>query len=125
MMYLFERISAPPRGADGKQEPFDEAAAVMAQIQRIASTGRQAGQGIAAVPWGMQAVTTMGANATIQLEAYARTLGEAIERHEPRLSSVHVTVERREDALSPYGLLISATFPDEDQPRNVRVPAPF
>lgn len=125
MMYLFERISVLPRGADGKEEPFDEAAAVMAQIQRIASTWRHAGQAIAAVPWGMQAVTTIGASATVQLEAYARTLGEAIERHEPRLSSVHVTVERRDDALSPCGVLINATFPDEDQPRNVRVPAPF
>lgn len=125
MLYLFERLSVLPRGADGKAEPFDEAAAVMAQIQRIASTGRHAGQAIAVVPWGMQAVTTIGASATVQLEAYARTLGDAIARHEPRLNSVRVSVERRDDALGPYGLLINATFPDEEQPRNVRVAAPF
>jgi predicted component of type VI protein secretion system len=125
MLFLFERLSVLPRGIDGKAEPFDEEAAVMAQIQRIASTGRLAGDAIPAVPWGMRSATTIGANATLQLDAYAKTLGEAIERHEPRLSSVQVSVEHRDDALSPYGLVVSATFPDEEQPRNVRVAAPF
>lgn len=125
MLYLFERISACPCGSDGKVEGFDEAAAVLAQIQRIASTRRQVGGVIAAVPWGMQATTTIGESASVQLESYARALGEAIARYEPRLASVRVSVEPRDDALSPYGLLINARFPGEEQPRNVRVAAPF
>ena len=125
MLFLFERLSVLPRGLDGRTEPFDEAAAVMAQIQRIASTGRHAVDGIAAVPWGMRSVTTMGVGATVQIEAYAKTLGEAIERHEPRLTSVRVTVERGDDPLTPYGLLVNAILPDESQPRNVRVAAPY
>lgn len=125
MQFLFERLSAFPRNLDGKAEPFDQAAAIVAQIQRIASTARSVGDSAGVVPWGMRAVPTMGASATLQFEAYARTLGEAIARYEPRIRSVRVSVERNEDPLSPYGLLVSAMFPDENQPRNVRVAAPF
>lgn len=125
MLYLLERISVCPRGGNGKAEPFEEADAILAQVRRIASTGRHAGDGIAAVPWGMQSVTTIGANATNQLASYAQLLGAAIALHEPRLEAVRVTVEPRDDALSPYGLVINAIFPGEEQPRNVRVAAPY
>lgn len=125
MQFLFERLSVLPRGLDGRVEPFDEVAAVTAQIQRIASTSRQVGDAIAAVPWGMRSVVTMGSNATVQIEAYAKMLGDAIARYEPRLSSVSVSVERGEDPLSPYGLLVNAVFPDEARPRNVRIAAPY
>ncbi len=125
MQFLFERLSVLPRDLDGKSESFDEVTAVIAQIQRIASTARSIGDGIAVVPWGMRAVPTLGASATIQIGAYAKTLGEAIARYEPRLTSVQVSVEHNDDPLSPYGLQVSAIFPDEDQPRNVRVAAPF
>ncbi len=125
MQFLFERLSVLPRNLDGRSEPFDQVAAVIAQIQRIASTARSVGDSVAVVPWGMRSVPTMGASATLQIEAYAKTLGDAIARYEPRLKSVQVSVERNDDPLSPYGLLVSAIFPDEDQPRNVRVAAPF
>ena len=125
MLYLFERISVRARGSDGKAEAFDEADAIVAQIRRIASTGRHAGAAIPAVPWGMQSVTTIGEKATSQLEGYAQKLQAAIVLHEPRLDAVRVSVERRDDALSPYGLVINASFPGEEQPRNVRVAAPF
>jgi hypothetical protein len=125
MQFLFERLSVLPRSLDGKAEPFDEISAAIAQIQRIASTARSVGDGVGVVPWGMRAVPTIGASATLQIEAYAKTLGDAIARYEPRLTSVQVSVERNDDPLSPYGLLVSAIFPDEDQPRNVRVAAPF
>lgn len=125
MQFLFERLSVLPRSLDGKAEPFDEVAAAVAQIQRIASTARSVGHSVGVVPWGMRAVPTLGASATLQIEAYAKTLGDAIERYEPRLRSVRISVERSEDPLSPYGLLVSAIFPNEDQPRNVRVAAPF
>lgn len=125
MQFLFERLSVLPRGLDGRVEPFDEVAAVAAQIQRIASTSRQAGDATAAVPWGMRSVATMGSHATFQIDAYAKMLGEAIARYEPRLRSVRVSVERGEDPLSPYGLLVNAVFPDEAQPRNVRIAAPY
>ena len=125
MQFLFERLSVMPRDLDGRVEPFDEVAAVTAQIQRIASTSRHAGDAIASVPWGMRSVVTMGATATLQIEAYAKQLGDAIARHEPRLTSVRVSVERGEDPLSPYALLVNAVFPDEAQPRNVRVAAPY
>lgn len=125
MQFLFERLSVLPRGLDGRTEPFDEVAAVTAQIQRIASTSRQVGDAVAGVPWGMRSVVTMGSDATLQIEAYAKMLGDAIVRYEPRLTSVKVSVERGEDPLSPYGLLVNAVFPDEAQPRNVRVAAPY
>lgn len=125
MQFLFERLSVLPRSLDGKAEPFDEVAAAVAQIQRIASTARSVGHSVGVVPWGMRAVPTLGASATLQIEAYAKTLGDAIECYEPRLRSVRISVERSEDPLSPYGLLVSAIFPNEDQPRNVRVAAPF
>lgn len=125
MQFLFERLSVPPRSLDGRVEPFDEVAAVTAQIQRIACTSRHVGDTIAAVPWGMRSVVTMGSNATVRIEAYAKMLGDAIVRCEPRLRSVSVSVERGEDPLSPYGLLVNAIFPDEAQPRNVRVAAPY
>ncbi|NOT89652.1 MAG: type VI secretion system baseplate subunit TssE [Lysobacter sp.] len=125
MQFLFERLSVLPRNLDGRSEPFDQVAAVIAQIQRIASTARSVGDSVAVVPWGMRSVPTMGASATLQIEAFAKTLGDAIARYEPRLKSVQVSVERHDDPLSPYGLLVSAIFPDEDQPRNVRVAAPF
>lgn len=125
MQFLFERLNAFPRNLDGKAEPFDPAVAIVAQIQRIASTARNVGDWVGVVPWGMRAVPTIGASATLQLEAYAKTLGEAIARYEPRIRSVRVSVERNDDPLSPYGLLVSAVFPDEDQPRNVRVAAPL
>lgn len=125
MQFLFERLSVLPRGLDGRVEPFDEVAAVTAQIQRIASTSRQVGDAVAGVPWGMRSVVTMGSNATVQIEAYAKMLGDAIVRYEPRLTSVNVSVERGEDPLSPYALLVNAVFPDEAQPRNVRVAAPY
>lgn len=123
-MFLFERLSVLPRGLDGSPEPFDEAAAIMAQIQRIASTGKHGGDAIAGVPWGMRSVVTMGSNATVQIEAYAKRLADAIRRHEPRLRSVRVTVERGEDPLRPYGLLVNAILPNESQPRNLRVAVP-
>ena len=125
MQFLFERLSVLPRNLDGRSESFDQVAAVIAQIQRIASTARSVGDSVGVVPWGMRSVPTLGASATLQIEAYAKTLGDAIERYEPRLRSVRISVERSEDPLSPYGLLVSAIFPNEDQPRNVRVAAPF
>lgn len=125
MQFLFERLSTLPRGLDGRQEPFDQNAAIVAQIQRIAATGRLVGQGIPAVPWGMPSVVTMGANAIGMIDAYAQVLREAIVRHEPRLREVRVETERTSDALSPWRLVVSAVFPNEDQPRNVCVAAPF
>lgn len=125
MLYLFERLSVRPRGGDGKSEAFDETAAVLAQIQRIAATGRRIGDSVATVPWGLPAVTTIGESATVQLQDYARGLAAAIARYEPRLKSVRVLVEPREDALGPYGLLVSACFPGDERPRNVRIAAPF
>lgn len=124
MLFLFERLSVLPRGLDGRPEPFDESAAIMAQIQRIASTRRHAGDAVVGVPWGMRSVVTMGSDATVQLEAYAKRLADAIKRYEPRLRSVRVTVEQGEDPLRPHSLLVNAILPNESQPRNLRVAAP-
>lgn len=125
MQFLFERLSTVPRSLDGQVEPFDQNAAIVAQIQRIASTGRLVGQGIPAVPWVMPSVVTMGASAIGRIDAYAQALREAIVRHEPRLRDVRVDTERTADAVSPWRLVVSAVFPNEDQPRNVCVAAPF
>lgn len=125
MQFLLERLSLRPRGPDGREEPFDPVAAAMAQIQRIVATGRQSGGGIGAVPWGMPSTTTISAGSTRELSAYADVLRERIQRHEPRLSEVKVEVERSGDPLSPYVLVVSAVFPNEDEPRDLRIPAPF
>lgn len=124
MQFLFERLSVTPRGLDGLHEPFDETAAILAQIQRIVATGRLVGDGIGAVPWGMASVTTIGATAIGRIDAYARRLADAIALHEPRLREVRVEVERSGQPLMPYSLKVTAIFPGEDEPRDVRVPAP-
>ncbi len=125
MLFLFERLSVNPRRADGSREPLNPAIAAMAQVQRIAATSRRIDDAVAQVPWGMPATTTIGAQATVQLEAFAEQLGRAIARYEPRLRSVKVDVERCTDPLGPYRLLVTAVFPGEEQPRDVRVPAPY
>lgn len=135
MLYLLERLSVSPRRADGRREPLDPADAAVAQIQRIAAIARRVEDGVAQVPWGLPAPVEMGAAASVRLDVYAQALADAIARHEPRLSAVKVEVERTGadhvgtdqtgGALAPYRLRISALFPGEDQPRDVRVPAPY
>ncbi len=125
MLYLFERLSVRPHAGDGRPEAFDEAAAVLAQVQRIAAAGRRIGESVATVPWGLPAVTTIGESATVQLQDYARALAEAISRYEPRLRGVRVEVEARDDALGPYGLSISGCLPGDEQARTLRIAAPF
>ncbi len=125
MLYLLERLSVSPRRANGRRAPVDPADAAVAQIQRIAAIARRVEDGVAQVPWGLPAPVEIGAAANVRLEAYAQVLADAIVRHEPRLSAVKVEVERIGDALAPYRLRISALFPGEDQPRDVRVPAPY
>ncbi|HEX5127948.1 MAG TPA: GPW/gp25 family protein [Rhodocyclaceae bacterium] len=123
MLYLLERLSVRPRGADGKAEAFDEEAAIVAQIQRIVATWRRNDESIAAVPWGMQSVVEIGQRAKGQLELYAERLRNAIVRYEPRLRGVHVSVESSAEAVDVYYVLISGSFPGEDQPRSIRVQA--
>lgn len=130
MMYLFERLSMRPQGSDGRPEAFDEVAAVMAQIQRIAATSRHVDADAAAVPWGMPSVVEIGSNATVALERYAQRIAQAIARYEPRLKRVCVTVEaERVDAAAgypnpPYRLVVNAIFPGESQARSLYLAAP-
>jgi predicted component of type VI protein secretion system len=131
MMYLFERLSARPLGHDGRPEAFDEAATIMAQIQRIAATSRCVDADVAAVPWGLSSVGEIDSNATVELKRYARQLGQAIARYEPRLKGVRVTVEaeRTDDMAAghpnpPYRLVVNAIFPGESQARSLYLAAP-
>ena len=130
MAYLFERLSVQPIGKDGRPEAFDEAAAIMAQLQRIVATSRHADDRVAAVPWGLHSVVEIGTHASVALECYAQQLREAIARHEPRLKNVLVTLEpensesNQDGKANPYRLVVSAIFPGETQARNVRVAAP-
>lgn len=123
MQFLFERLSVTPRGLDGRHEPFDEIAAILAQIQRIVASNRLVGEGIGAVPWGMSSITTVGAESVGQVDAYAKRLAAAIAMCEPRLRDVRVDVERGEQPLMPYRLKVTALFPGEDEPRDLHVPA--
>lgn len=125
MPFLLERLCARPEGLDRKPEAFDETAAILAQLQRIFSTWRRNGEFVPAVPWGMQSVVELGAGALTSLDHYAGKVAEAVARYEPRLRAVQVKVEPRSDSLGPQGLVISAVFPGEEQPRNVRVAAPY
>jgi predicted component of type VI protein secretion system len=131
MMYLFERLGMRPPGHDGRPETFDETAAIMAQIQRIAATSRCVDADVAAVPWGLPSVTGIGSNATVELERYAQRLGRAIARYEPRLKGVRVTVEaeRTDDMAAGYPnppcrLVVNAIFPGESQARSLCLVAP-
>lgn len=129
-MYLFERLSLRPQGSDGRPEAFDEAAAIMAQIQRIVAMSRHVDTDAAAVPWGMPSVVEIGSNATAALERYAQRIAQAIARYEPRLMRVRVTVEaeRAGDAAGypnpPYRLVVSAIFPGESQARSLYLAVP-
>ncbi|MBW7901649.1 MAG: GPW/gp25 family protein [Rhodocyclaceae bacterium] len=127
-MFLFERLSVRPPGLDGRPEPFDEEAAVLAQVQRLLATARHAGEAIAVVPWGVRSPVEIGHAASVQLEALAQRLAEAIARHEPRLKNVRVTVETDPQPNAPAGcpfcLVVSALFPGDEQARDVRLAAP-
>jgi hypothetical protein len=125
MLFILERLSVTPRSPDGSREPLDPIVAAMAQVQRIAATSRRVDDTVAQVPWGMSATTTIGAHASLRIEAYADELRRAIARYEPRLQSLMVDVERTADPLSPSRLLVTAVFPGEEQPRGLRVPAPY
>jgi predicted component of type VI protein secretion system len=124
MPFLLERLSVCPPGADRQPEAFDETAAILAQIQRILAVRRHAGGFVAAVPWGLPSVVETGIGANVQLERYAEELSRAIAHHEPRLREVRVKVEPCDDPLTSHRLSISAVFPNEGQPRDVRVATP-
>jgi len=125
MLFLLERLSVQPPRPDGTREPLDPADAAVAQVQRIAATSRRLDDSVAQVPWGLPAATEIGAHATNQLEVFAQAMRKAIARYEPRLHSVDIVVERTVDPLSPYQLRITAVFPGDVEPRDVRMPAPF
>ncbi|WP_168734347.1 GPW/gp25 family protein [Pseudothauera nasutitermitis] len=127
-MFLFERLSVRPPGPDGRPEPFDEEAAILAQVQRILATARHAGDTAAVVPWGVCSPVDIGQAASVRLEALAQELAGAIARHEPRLRQVRVTVEaqaqRGASPDNPFCLVVNACFPGDGPARSVRLAAP-
>lgn len=108
MPYLFERLAAPVRTADGRVEPFDEQAAVAAQIQRIvASRNVPLGAAEAVVPWGLPNAVELGHHSETELSQFAEQARRLIARHEPRLVNVRVSIEAQDDVLNPYRLIVS------------------
>ncbi len=111
MPYLLERLAARPLGPDGRAEPFDESAAIQAQIQRLFASRTLHDSGASAVlKWGLPNVVEMGHCDIPALVRYAEQARRAIVQHEPRLKDVIVTVEPQDDVLVPVRLQITATL---------------
>lgn len=123
MPFLLERLAARPTALDGRQEAFDEAVAVCAQIQRIFAGRTVPGSGAAAlVDWGLPNAVEMGHAEKPALARFAELARRAIQKYEPRLKDVNVTVEPQEDSLAPFRLQIVGALADRDDPYVFYIP---
>lgn len=116
MAFLLERLAARPAGLDGRQEAFDESAAIAAQIQRLFASRTVHDSGASAVvKWGLPNVVEMGCRDMIALARYAELARRQIVAHEPRLKDVSVTVEPQDDPITPVRLLVTAMRADSGE----------
>jgi type VI secretion system lysozyme-like protein len=115
MHYLFERlaaaatvatVAAPATAGSASSRPLAEA--VAAQIQRIVATRpRMAGDASDLLGFGMLNVVDVSANGGVGLRQYARRLTRMIERFEPRLANVEVSLVPDPNPLMPNRLCVS------------------
>lgn len=125
MPFLLERLAARPHAMDGRAEPFDETAAILAQIQRlVAGRTLHAGGASAVLRWGMPGIVEIGNADMVALARYADSLRQAILQHEPRLRDVAVTLEPQDDALCSVRLLVTAQRADDGEACRFEFPLP-
>jgi predicted component of type VI protein secretion system len=113
MPFLLERLASRPIGLDGREEAFDETAAIQAQVQRIFYT-RNRQDGGAILSWGLTHPVDIGRSNTLSLERYAEQARRAIVANEPRLKDVRVMVLSKPDA-SNAALQITARLADSGE----------
>lgn len=125
MRYLFERLTATTPIAAGPAGPAELGEAVAAQIQRIVATRpRKAGDDSDLLGFGMLNVVDVSANGGSGLRRYAARLVRMIERFEPRLANVEVTLVPDRNPLMPNRLRVSGRLRTaEAQPFRVVVDA--
>jgi type VI secretion system lysozyme-like protein len=125
MRYLFERLAAATPIGAGFAEPVDLSEAVAAQIQRMVATRpRKAGDDCDLLGFGMLNVVDVSANGEAGLRHYAARLARMIERFEPRLANVEVTLVPDLNPLMPNRLRVSGRLCTADaQPFRVLLDA--
>lgn len=119
MQFLFERLATVTVPATGLPEPFDLAAAVAAQVQRIVGVRPAAADGEPGLlAFGMAPVVDLAANSRSQLERYARQLERLIAHYEPRLRQPVVTLQDTGGALQPWRLVVSGQLAADGAPHS-------
>ncbi|HEV3106114.1 MAG TPA: type VI secretion system baseplate subunit TssE [Trinickia sp.] len=125
MRYLFERLAAVPPASARPAAPIELADAVAAQIQRIVATRpRVADDASDLLGFGMLNVVDVSAASGVGLRRYAARLARMIERFEPRLANVQVTLVPDSNPLMPNRLCVSGVLrTDAAQPLRVLLDA--
>jgi type VI secretion system lysozyme-like protein len=114
MRYLFERLAAASATSARHPEPLDLGHAVAAQIQRMVSTRpRVADDDSDLLGFGMLNVVNIPVNGEAGLHRYAARLVQMIERFEPRLANVEVTLVPDSNPLMPKRLRVSGLLRTE------------
>ncbi|RAS33275.1 type VI secretion system baseplate subunit TssE [Paraburkholderia bryophila] len=125
MRYLFERLAAATPTSAAHARPVDLGVAVAEQIQRMVATRpRSAGDASDLLGFGMLNVVDVSANGGAGLTRYAARLKRMIERFEPRLAEVEVTLVPDANPLMPNRLRVSGVLRSADaQPFRVLLDA--
>jgi type VI secretion system lysozyme-like protein len=119
MRFLFERL-ATAASAGAATAGLDLGTAVAAQIQRVVATRpRMPGDDSDLLGFGMLSVVDVSANGEAGLRRYAMRLARMIERFEPRLAQVEVTLVPDRNSLMPNRLCISGMLRGGAQPFSV------
>ncbi|WP_187359929.1 type VI secretion system baseplate subunit TssE [Chitinolyticbacter meiyuanensis] len=116
MRFLFERLAGQPALPTGGEEPFDLAAAVAAQIQRLVATRAWAGgDGGSLLEFGLPDAVEIGLHNRVELERYCGRLARLITQYEPRLAGVEVSVAATRGHWNPWQLVVSGRLADSGQ----------
>lgn len=116
MQFLMERLVNRTEPDMGLAPPFDLAAAIAAQIQRIVECRPYIGPGGARVcEFGMPPIVDTGIGLSDH-ERYGQRLLAGIARYEPRLISPRLEWMATGRALRPHTLVIHGSIIEEDEP---------
>ncbi|CAB3773950.1 type VI secretion system baseplate subunit TssE [Paraburkholderia humisilvae] len=111
MRFLFERLTSHAPLEPGAPDRGVLANAVAAQIQRIVATRpRLPGDHTDLLGFGMLNAVNLSANGEAALKQYAARLEQMIERFEPRLANVEITLVPARNRMMPTRLLVSGTL---------------
>lgn len=109
MEYLFERLERLGKSPAEAAPAFDLHAAVQAQIQRIVSAHawRFGDDAMNLLNFGMPSIVEVARGSPLQLDRYAQRLKTLIGRYEPRLLQAQVDIEKVNNAMSPYRVVVT------------------